>query len=155
MPSTSRLLSEQYWSKPTRNWPLNGLTAVDWSPDGRVLVLEVCSSNETHLFDRGLVLYTVERDRKVRVNFTKAFSRWFSKDCSAVVLRSIRGFNQAGEVVIEVIDWIDPYDPDDPETAAAGCVTGQASLWALDWRRGAVRPLPEQYEITRFGTGLK
>lgn len=114
----------------------NSIRPVAWSPDGEWLAVEALYTTHlpTDAAANGLLLYGARTGRVKEVNsdFSNAVSKAERRACD-IVLRSVDGFDAAGNVVLELADFVDV----DQETRDCA---GKDSKWLLNPETGRIRP---------------
>ncbi len=130
---------------PTVDEPGNGIELVDWSRDGRYLLMSLTPwGHESDSVAFNILLYDAEYEIFLQPDHDLLFSQHFGKKCS-VELKA-RGFFSGGSSPI-VEAWDAPIElPPDQEP----CLRKQG-LWLLDWRNYRVSPLRDDFQLERFG----
>ena len=124
----------------------NGIKIVDWSPDGRILLIEAgwfqygSEAGETvprrYYAESGIFS---EED-----SVPQAFSDLAGKNC-AVVIQAL-GFSADGGLLLKGKPW---FDLGDEKPSNDSCLTKEG-LWLLDAKKGALSPLPNDYRVTHY-----
>lgn len=120
----------------------NSIALVDWSPDGRHLLLEVERWPYFSEFSNPAVaLFDVETNEIELLPVERAMTRHFSSECYMAI--GAVGFEDDGDVVVSLT-------PEGEELYGPTCADRRL-LWSWDGRRDALRPLPGSFTAARYG----
>lgn len=130
-----------YQEEPKR-WQLgNGIKLLDWSPDGRYLLLELWIwQYESDNINNDVAVYDTEMSIFVFPYYWRSFRRQHGKECRVAI--NTVGFSSDSRVVIEASPW-DTLEEEN-------CVE-KAGLWLLDPFRETLEALPDDYKVQRYG----
>jgi len=120
----------------------NALQVVDWSSDGRRLLLELAQwQYESPGVTRAPVIYQADYGVFQQPDLASSFRKEFGLECSLRV--HVVGFSSENQVVIET----EPLAPEEEEVLAVPSCSRKKSQWVLNVAGESLRPLPETAKI--------
>lgn len=120
----------------------NSLEIVDWSPDGRRLLLQLAQwQYESPGVTRTPIVYRADTGIFQQPDLTRSFHKQFGIDCSLEV--HVSGFSNEGKIVIET----EPMTPEEEEVLAVPSCARKKGQWLLTIASETLTPLPETTKI--------
>jgi|GEM_PF-5061430 len=135
-----------FMQSPTPEWPGSDMTAIDWSPSGQYLLVDLITYQyEGEGAGHTPLIYDGDSWLASQPDLYRLFKEHFGKDCGANA--SIEGFTTDGLVLLKVVRLVqDPtYEPGTPPS----CVKHKG-LWSLDFKKGEVKFLGDHYEMKKY-----
>jgi len=138
--SADRNFRVVFMIKPDDKHDGNSLKLIDWSPDGRFLLVEFQGwRSHSDMVGAGIMLLYPRTRRVSRVHSYEPFTRYFGRSCDPTV--RVVGIGSDGFPVLRA-------SPD--EEWDNDCVKKEG-LWLFDPEKKTVRRLPKGYQIQHFG----
>ncbi|MFQ5817356.1 MAG: hypothetical protein ACE5H2_05280 [Terriglobia bacterium] len=130
-----------YMQEPTR-WEGNGIAVVDWSADGRKLLVQIMRwPYESDVADFDILLYNSSFATFTKPDHNQIFGKHLGKECFLRI--RVLGFASDGKVLLEADDYWGEW--------GSVCVP-ETSLWLLDPYKDKVSSLPDDYQVQRYGS---
>ena len=135
---------------PTEDTLGNAIRLVDWSPNGRYLLLEATMFQWASDFgDSDPVIYDARTDSATDPSLLyRAFKRRVGRDC-VVSLKPV-GFSSDGKVMLEAGPSY-PFAPESDQPESNSCLKSPGT-WAYDPEAGNFTGSQANYTIRHFGT---
>lgn len=122
----------------------NSLEIVDWSADGRRLLLELAQwQYDSPGVTRSPLVYQAEVGVFQQPDLSRSFRKHFGIDCSLEV--RVAGYSADGKIVIETT----PLTPEEEEVLAIPSCSRKKNQWVLTVSSESITPLPENPKIVR------
>jgi hypothetical protein len=135
-----------FMQAPTLEWPGSQLKAIDWSPSGQYLLVDLFTYQyEGEGAGHSPLIYDADSGLVYLPDLYRLFKDHFGKDCGANA--SVEGFTSDGLALLKVAPLVpDPtHQPKTPPSCAK-----QEGFWSLDFKRGNVEFVGDRYEVKKY-----
>jgi hypothetical protein len=124
----------------------NSLRIVDWSVDGRRLLLELAQwQYDSPGVSRSPLVYDVNYGVFQQPDMNHVFSKQFGSECLLGV--HVLGFSSEGKVAIET----QPLSPEEEEVLAVASCSRKKAAWTLSVVSETLTPLPDTSKVQHYG----
>jgi hypothetical protein len=135
-----------FMQAPTPEWPGNEMKAVDWSPSGQYLLVDLFTYQyEGEGAGHSPLIYDADSGLVYEPDLYRLFKQHFHRDCS--LNASAEGFTSDGLVLLRVRREV-PDVTYEPKTLPP-CAK-QKGFWSLNFKKGDVQLLGDHYEVKKY-----